>query len=138
MIVRKRRPVARGAFTLMELLVVVAILVVLAGAGGVIYMKHLDDAKKDIAKTQTKLIAEAVKTYSIRHGGYPTTLTELVQPPTEGGRPYLEATALIDPWGREYQYAAQGQHHTLTGDPDIYSLGPNPSDPNGIIGDWMP
>ncbi|TMQ33683.1 MAG: prepilin-type N-terminal cleavage/methylation domain-containing protein, partial [Planctomycetota bacterium] len=38
MIVRKGRPVARGAFTLMELLVVVAILVVLAGAGGMIYM----------------------------------------------------------------------------------------------------
>jgi general secretion pathway protein G len=138
MIVRKRRPVARGAFTLMELLVVVAILVVLAGAGGMIYMGHLDTAKKDIAKTQTKTIAEAVKIYSIRHGGYPATLTELVQPGTDGSKPYMEATALIDPWGREYMYTNPGQHHSLTGDPDIYSMGPNASDPNGIIGDWMP
>ena len=47
---RETRAAARAAFTLMEMLVVVAILVVLAGAGGVIYMRYLEDARRDTAK----------------------------------------------------------------------------------------
>jgi general secretion pathway protein G len=137
MLIHERRVVARGGFTLLELLVVVAILVILAAAGGVIYMRHLETARKDIAKTQAKLISEAVKTYYVRNGSYPANLVVMTQPSPDGERPYLEASAILDPWSREYQYTVPGQHHPLTGDPDVFSLGPNPGDPNGIIGDWM-
>ena len=58
------RAVARGAFTLMEVLVVVAILVVLAGVGGVVYIKYLDKAKEDAARTQIKVLDEAVMAHN--------------------------------------------------------------------------
>jgi len=132
MVTRKRRSLVRGGFTLMELLVVVAILVVLAGAGGVIYMRFQEDEDKKTALAQTKLIADAVKMYQAANGEYPASLQALA----EGTKPYLEASALRDPWGNEYVYQNPGQAHQ-TGAPDIYSLGPNASDPNGKIGDWM-
>jgi general secretion pathway protein G len=134
--VRKRRAIARLGFTLMEVLAVMAILVVLAGTGGVIYMRYLDNANKDAARIQAQIISDAVQTYSIQHGGtYPATLEELTQS-LDGGKAYLEPNALLDPWGRKYEYVNPGQHNVTSGKPDIYSHGPRPGDPNGVIGNW--
>ena len=62
MIVRTSRVAARSTFragfTLMELLVVVALLVVLAGTGGVIYMNYLEGAKEDVAKSQVQVLIQ--------------------------------------------------------------------------------
>lgn len=137
MVLRKRRSAVRHGFTLMEILVVVAILVVLAGTGGVYYMKYLDDAKKDVARTQVRTaLTQAADAYYIKYGDYPQSLQSLTQPTPDGGKASLEPSALRDPWGREYQYAYPGQHHTSTGKPDIWSTGPRPGDPNGMIGNW--
>ncbi len=54
MLMRDRRAQLRGGFTLMELLVVVAILVVLAGAAVPIYTRYLENSKKDRAWQDTK------------------------------------------------------------------------------------
>lgn len=135
MVMRNRRAVDRLGFTLMEVLVVVAILVVLAGTGGVIYMRYLDDAKKDTARMQTQTLGQVVDTYYLKKGDYPQSLEMLTQS-LDGGPPYLEPSALIDPWGRQYQYAHPGQHHVNTGKPDIWSAGPRPGDAAGIIGNW--
>lgn len=132
---RQVRAEARGGFTLMEMLVVVAILVVLAGAAVPIYMRYLDDAKKDRARLDVKTIATVVETYKVKYGDYPASLAELVQPP-DGAQPYIDATSLIDPWGREYQYAPQGPNNAHLGRPDVWSLGPRLNDPTGIIGNW--
>jgi general secretion pathway protein G len=136
MLQRERHAAVRGGFTLMEMLVVVAILVVLAGAAVPIYMRYLDDARKDRAKLDVKTIADTCETYYVKHGEYPPSLAVLVQPQPDGSRPYLEAAHLLDPWGHEYQYSAQGQHNAATGRPDVWSLGPRVNDPNGIIGNW--
>jgi general secretion pathway protein G len=133
---RETRAAARAAFTLMEMLVVVAILVVLAGAGGVIYMRYLEDARKDTAKAQCKILAEAAESYNIRYGSYPPSLESLTTQMQDGSKPYLENTALIDPWGRPYQYQAPGSHHPATGGPDVWSQGGNAADPNGMVGNW--
>jgi general secretion pathway protein G len=133
---RERGVTARTAFTLMEMLVVVAIIVVLAGAGGVIYMRNLDDAKKSTARSQCKILGQAAASYQLQYGDFPGSLQALTQPTADGGKPYLEASALVDPWGRQYQYAAPGPHHAATGEPDVWSQGPNLADPNGVIGNW--
>jgi general secretion pathway protein G len=133
---REGRAAARSAFTLMEMLVVVAILVVLAGAGGVIYMRQLDDAKKDTAKAQCHLLAQTAEAYYTKYGDWPGSLASLTQPTADGGKPYLEPSALVDPWGREYQYQVPGQHHASTGKPDVWSQGGNLADPNGSVGNW--
>jgi general secretion pathway protein G len=133
---RQQRALVRGGFTLMEMLVVVAILVMLAGAAVPIYMKYLDEARKDRAKVDVKTISQVVETYMLKYGEPPASLQVLCQPTPDGGRPYLEIDALKDPWGREYQYAPNGPHNAHLGKPDVWSLGPRLNDPNGMIGNW--
>ena len=133
MLMRDRRAELRGGFTLMELLVVVAILVVLAGAAVPIYTRYLENSRKDRAWQDTKTLANVADTYKMRHGSAPTSLQELTVP-DDSGVPYLETQSLTDPWGREYLYEAQGSHNTI-GKPEVYSLGRNG---NTQIGSWMP
>jgi general secretion pathway protein G len=120
----------------MEMLVVVAILVVLAGASVPIYMRFLEESKVNRAKADVRTIAQAVEAFYLANGDFPATLAELTQPRLDGSLPYLPIEALLDPWNREYQYAPQGQHNAMYGKPDVWSLGPRPADPNGIIGNW--
>jgi general secretion pathway protein G len=135
MTTRNQRRARRLAFSLMEVLVVVAIMVILALSGGVIYMRYLDDAKKDRARIDVETLSKAVEGYSLKHG-YPATLDILCQPTPDGGRPYLDPSALVDPWGQPYQYAYPGTHNAMNGKPDVWSLGPRIGDQNGIIGNW--
>jgi general secretion pathway protein G len=133
---RERPAVVRSGFTLMEMLVVVAILVVLAGAAVPIYMNYLENAKKDRAKIDCKALTTAVEAYKLRYGDYPPSLQALTQNAPDGSLPTLEPSALFDPWQHEYQYSPQGQHNAAYGKADIWSLGPRLNDPNGIIGNW--
>ena len=137
MIVRTSRVAARSTFragfTLMELLVVVALLVVLAGTGGVIYMNYLEGAKEDVAKSQVQVLTEAAQMYQIKTGSYPPDLNTLTQPTADGKVASLETSALIDPWQRPYQYQYPGQHHPGQNKPDVWSTGP---DGNTQIGNW--
>jgi general secretion pathway protein G len=133
---RERHAAVRGGFTLMEMLVVVAILVVLAGVAVPIYMNYLENAKKDRAKVDCKTLATAVEAFKLRYGDYPPALATLTQLQPNGDPPTLEPAALLDPWGHEYQYAPVGQHNAAYGKPDVWSLGPRINDPNGIIGNW--
>lgn len=138
MLVRTSRAAARGGFTLTEVLVVVAILVVLAALAVPTVINALGDAKIDIAKAHIKgTLVPRVTQYSLRNpeGAYPTTLHELVTPP-DGKSPLLRPEELIDPWGREYQYAYPGTRNT-NGEPDIWSTGPNPNDSTKYIGNWL-
>ena len=134
MLRRDKHAEVRGGFTLMEVLVVVAIIVILAGAAVPLFMNRLEESKRKMAWVNAKTIASAAEQYKINIGDYPTALTELVQPPN-GGTPYVEPSALVDPWGREYQYAYPGQHNT--GKPDVWSVGGRVGDPNGTVGNWM-
>jgi general secretion pathway protein G len=129
---RKCRTSNRSGFTLMELLVVVAILVVLAGAAVPMYMKYLDDAKTQMAWTNAKTLEHVADTYNIKMGNYPTSLQELAVPGSDG-KPYIEQKDLLDPFQHEYQYAYPGQHSTV-GKPDIWSTG---KDGTMQIGNWM-
>ena len=61
------------------------------------------------------------------------TLEELTMPGADGSKPFLEAKHLLDPWQRQYQYQANGQHNSLTGKPDVWSAGPNG---NMQYGNW--
>ena len=132
MMQRTRRRLARTAFTLMEMLVVVAIIVALAGIGGYYYLQRVDEAKKQVAAQQTKVLTQAVQTYKIDHGDYPASLEALLVRSDEGKGPWLDsADALIDPWGRPYQYDPAGSNNGGL-KPDIWSEGPE-----GQIGNWM-
>jgi general secretion pathway protein G len=130
MIVRKQAEVlARAAFTLMEMLVVVAIIVTLAGLSVTAIFGALDSAKLKTAKMGAKNLEQAVMGYYTEYGIYPQSLEILLQPDQETGKARLEQRQLFDPWNNPYQY--QPQNLSLTGIPLIFSNGP-PSKPKQI------
>ena len=103
---------ARG-FTLIELMVVLAIIGLLAGLVGPQLMKRLDASKVSAAETQITMLRGALQTYRLDVGTYPTTsqgLAALMSPPDEVADywrgPYLQDELPADPWRNPYQYEA--------------------------------
>jgi general secretion pathway protein G len=115
-------------FTLLEILVVVAILGLLIGLVAPAALRQLSGAKNSIAKQSIERIGAVLDLYKLDVGTYPSTdqgLAALVQKP--GGSdnwngPYLKGDALpLDPWNRPYAYRSPSER---TGhDFDLCSLG---------------
>ncbi len=120
-----RRHGERG-FTLLELLVVLAIMGLLAAIVGPQVIKYLGSSRSQTAKVQVKNVAAALELYRLDVGGYPNPeqgLNALVAAPPGApawNGPYLpQAANLLDPWGRPYQFKSPGKH----GEIDVFSLG---------------
>ena len=113
-------------FTLIEVLVVVAILGILAAIVVPRIMDRPDEARRTAAKADIAAIVQVLKMYRLDNGNYPSTdqgLQALVQKPSTNPvppnwRPYLDHLPK-DPWGGDYQYLAPG----VKGEIDVYSLG---------------
>src|SRR5437667_2864055 len=91
----------RAAFTLMEMMVVVAILVVLVGVAVPTYMNYLEKSKAKTARADVETLSNCCKTFYIDHNTWPSSLQDLVRPPA--GKPYIKLTSLTDPWDQPYQ-----------------------------------
>jgi len=138
---RSRTP----GFTLLEVLVVVAILAILAAIVVPRIMDRPDEARRVAAKADTAAIVQALKLYRLDNGNYPQTdqgLAALVQKPTTNPVPpnwkqggYLDKLPK-DPWGRDYQYLNPG----VRGEIDVFSLGADGArggeGNNADIGNW--
>jgi general secretion pathway protein G len=106
---RPERSERRSAFTLLEVLIVVAIIVILASIGGMYAFRAYEDAQINEAKIKAISISKAAEGFKLNNGNYPNELGELVHPPS--GRPYLAQDELLDPWGHPYQFDAGGSHN---------------------------
>ena len=95
----------RPAFTLVEVIVVMVILVIIAGAATVGVTKYLDTAKRQEAKLKMQKIENAAKTYLAVYNEYPTDPSQLVTQSPDGSAPLIEGgqTAVLDPWGVPFQ-----------------------------------
>ena len=113
---RKRRTAQyrhrRSGFTLLELLLVMAILVILAGLSTVAVLNLQSSSQSRAAFAQIKILKNACTMYKLNGNPYPKTLENLiVLPPgmnsaTWGG-PYLEGESIpLDPWQNPYKYSA--------------------------------
>jgi general secretion pathway protein G len=99
---------ARRGMTLIEILVVVAILGMLATAVTVAVLDQFEDAKGERARMDIAAVTQGLSAYYIKMGKYPTTgdgLSSLVSPPK--GSPLLSELP-TDPWENEYNYAYPG------------------------------
>jgi general secretion pathway protein G len=96
---------ARRAFTLLEVLVVVAIIVMLAGLGGYLIIQRYQDAQVSTAKIKSKDIAAKVEAFYVNNGDYPPNIQALMLPQPNGGNPLCTEEALMDPWGKPFQIA---------------------------------
>ncbi|MEO0030996.1 MAG: hypothetical protein RIS94_754 [Pseudomonadota bacterium] len=132
-----------NGFTLLELLVVLAILGLLYAIVGPQVIKYLSSSKTETAQVQVKNVDAAMKLLRLDAGRYPTTqegLNALVTQPQGMANwrgPYLpNASALNDPWQQPYRYANPGKH----GEIDIYTYGSdNAEGGNGEardLGNW--
>jgi len=126
-------------FTLVELLLVLMILALIGGLVLPGIIGKAESAKAKAAASQVNRLAMAVESYYLDTGSTPGSLDLLV---TESGDvkgwngPYVKASLLKDPWGRDYEYRYPGEH----GDFDLISLGadgqPGGEDKNADINSW--
>lgn len=112
-------------FTLLELIVVMVILGLLAALIGTNYIKKSESAKVKAAKVQIEMLGQALDSYRLDTGNYPTTsegLNALITDPGVDGwdGPYLRKNLVPkDPWGKPFHYQSPGTH----GEYDLFSYG---------------
>ena len=129
-----RRTQSRAGFTLTELLIVMAILVLLVSLVGPRLLGSKKKADINATKTQIGLFQSALERYAIDTNRFPSTedsLLALVENTSEETKssswdgPYLKKTKLPkDPWGNGYLYEYPSTH-SKSDEPDIWSAGPD-------------
>lgn len=121
----RRTQTTEAGFTLLELLVVVAIIGLLVGFVAPRYFGQVTRSEVSTAKAQIEAFEKALDLYRLDTGKYPSTevgLLALVQRPADEPRwngPYLKKAPPPDPWGKPYVYKAPGEKHEY----DIVSYG---------------
>ena len=127
----KPDPTRREAgFTLLEILVVIAILGLLIGLVAPAVLRQLGGARVNIAKQSIERLSSILDLYKLDVGSYPTTeqgLSALVARPTGADNwngPYLKGDANpVDAWNHPYQYRMPSERSGH--DYDLCSLGPS-------------
>lgn len=119
----------QGGFTLVEVLLVLAILVILGSLVTVSIVQVQKSSNIKAAKSQISLLDQAVMTYQIDMGQLPETLEDLrVQPGNlpnpEKWHVFIEKDIPVDPWRNPYQYSILDNGDRF----EIKSFGPDRTD----------
>jgi general secretion pathway protein G len=136
----EKRGRTRGGFTLIEVLLVLAILVILGSFAVVQYSRVQARAKEQAAKVQVSLFEHAIDLYNIGVTAYPPNLDALRTAPAglahtaKWDGPYVKEIP-VDPWGQVYKYQVPGARNPESY--DVWSSGPDGVDGNDDdIGNW--
>jgi general secretion pathway protein G len=118
---------AKAGYTLLEMLIVLAIIALIAALVGPRLFAQLDHANVTTARVQAKSLETALQTMELDIGRYPTQSEGLALLVQADGRsvagwrgPYLSSHLPNDPWGHAYVYdpPADAAHP-----PRVHSLG---------------
>lgn len=134
---------AQSGFTLIEIMVVMAIIAMLAAMVGPRLIRQQEKAAVKAAHAQVEQLGTALDTFRLDMGRYPNGqegLLALMQSPSGAQRwdgPYLSKNVPLDPWDNPYQYRSPGG----AGRPyDLFSFGADGApggDGDGTdIGNW--
>jgi len=114
---RPRDDQEEAGFTLVEMLVVIAIIGLVVGLVGPRVLNYLSESKVKAAKIQIESFSAALDLYYLDNGAYPggnEGLTALVERPASAlawNGPYLKTGSVpVDPWGHPYVYKVPGDH----------------------------
>ena len=125
----------QAGYTLVEIMLVLAIIAVLVGAAIYQLAGNVDVAKAQRVKSDLQTISIQLQTYEMLNYRMPTTeqgLQALITMPTADPKPqnwkrlWNQDNLPIDPWGQPYIYRNPGKYKTDSY--DLYSLGPNGKD----------
>ncbi len=121
---RRRRPAAKAGYSLLEILIVLAIIALIAALVGPRLFAQFDKSKVTAARVQVKSLASSLETMRLDIARYPTAVEGLAllnASPGSGAPnwsgPYLSGGVPKDPWGHDYAYtppAAEGQEPKVT------------------------
>jgi general secretion pathway protein G len=126
---RSSRRARRRGFTLMEVLLVLAILVILGGIVSVSVLQMQANANKDAARTQLNGFKTAITLYQMDVGQVPSedaAFDALINPPADLPNvskwkgPYFDKSIPLDPWDNQYIYEWLNAEQYR-----IYSAGPD-------------
>ncbi len=105
-----------SGFTLIEILVVMAIISMLAIMVAPNLFRQQAGAMRDVARTEISTLEAALDIYRLDVGKYPDSLDGLMT--NDSGRaswngPYLRRSVPLDPWDNDYIYDASDRDFTL-------------------------
>ena len=138
----KKQNLRRHSFTLIEVVIVIVILVTLASIATPMYMNYVKNANIGAAKSQIKLLVDAVNGYKLAYKNSPEgenglqALVENIED-KENWQPSLQGSLPKDPWGNDYIYKCPGEENRPF---EIISYGadgePGGEDENADINSW--
>lgn len=122
----------QSGYSLLEILVVLAIISALMAIVGPRVLGHVDQSKVVSTKTQAKNLKDALAIYRLQSGSYPDKtvgLKVLIDPPV--GEKILDEEALpVDAWGNAFHYEPPTEVNGRTSSIRVYSLGAD-NEPGG-------
>ena len=135
----------RGAFTLIEFIVVATILGILAALIVPRFVGRIGVARQSVARSNLNTLEMKVLEFHADCGRFPTNqegLRALVQPPADvqdkWKGPYVKEKDIIDPWDVEFRYLNPGRFNA---DFDLFTFGADGQeggeDENMDVGNWM-
>ena len=112
-------------FTLVELLVAIAILGILGAVTIKGLFHYVDEARQEATKAKCDNIYTVCQQYKRHHGQFPVALRDLLEiEPRLGNQPYLEEDDIYDSWGNEMELL---EHDERVNAIQIVSYGANGS-----------
>lgn len=136
MFLARRGPGGTPGFTLLEMMVVIAVIGTLALLVGPSVFRNVGDANAVAAQSQIENFTVALEAFRIDVGRYPSEDEGLqalrTRPTRDAARwrgPYLRRVVPDDPWGRPYAYRSPGVANPES--VDVFSLGRD-GQPGGV------
>lgn len=140
------RPRAARAFSLIEIMIVLAIMLVLAGIVGFAVFGQRDKADIQATRVQLESFESAMRAFRLDYRRYPTEeegvavlwSKETLDPDADQAAwsKYLEVPATADLWGSEWGYSTESDEFAIDDEEgagagptfDIWSFGPDKED----------
>lgn len=138
---RRNIRIHRSAFSLIELLLVMVILVVLAAVVVPKFTGRSEQAREAAAKADISRLGLQLDAFEIDTGRYPNNTEGLAALVTSPGNvqnwrgPYIQGGIPKDPWGNAYQFQYPGTNNPSGY--DLFSMGPDGRVGNDDISNWQ-
>ena len=116
-IARRAARVAAAGFTLIEIMIVLAIIALIAGGVGTAVFSQYKKAQVRIARQRVMAVKNGVSQYMIDNNGCPKGVDDLI------AQKYLDRGNAKDPWGKDFTFRCPGTNDTDNA--DISSAGPD-------------